>query len=144
MTIFLEVPQAPIGGHVLVVAQLGEGLPYADQVPQHITIVVRSLVLHDRGNALEAHARVNVAVWQLRHRTVLLTVVLREDEVPELKVAISVVARLHARKLRSLIEVDLGARAAGARGACCPEVISSRSEERRVGKECRSRWSPYH
>src|SRR2546425_8860522 len=24
------------------------------------------------------------------------------------------------------------------------EVHSSRSEERRVGKECRSRWSPYH
>ena len=23
-------------------------------------------------------------------------------------------------------------------------VTSSRSEERRVGKECRSRWSPYH
>ena len=23
-------------------------------------------------------------------------------------------------------------------------VRSSRSEERRVGKECRSRWSPYH
>ena len=22
--------------------------------------------------------------------------------------------------------------------------ISQRSEERRVGKECRSRWSPYH
>ena len=24
------------------------------------------------------------------------------------------------------------------------DVIASRSEERRVGKECRSRWSPYH
>ena len=24
------------------------------------------------------------------------------------------------------------------------EIISVRSEERRVGKECRSRWSPYH
>ena len=24
------------------------------------------------------------------------------------------------------------------------EQASSRSEERRVGKECRSRWSPYH
>ena len=24
------------------------------------------------------------------------------------------------------------------------EWVSSRSEERRVGKECRSRWSPYH
>ena len=23
-------------------------------------------------------------------------------------------------------------------------VCGSRSEERRVGKECRSRWSPYH
>ena len=23
-------------------------------------------------------------------------------------------------------------------------VVISRSEERRVGKECRSRWSPYH
>ena len=25
-----------------------------------------------------------------------------------------------------------------------PLEASSRSEERRVGKECRSRWSPYH
>ena len=24
------------------------------------------------------------------------------------------------------------------------EKMSHRSEERRVGKECRSRWSPYH
>ena len=24
------------------------------------------------------------------------------------------------------------------------EILSMRSEERRVGKECRSRWSPYH
>ena len=24
------------------------------------------------------------------------------------------------------------------------KVINVRSEERRVGKECRSRWSPYH
>ena len=26
----------------------------------------------------------------------------------------------------------------------CAEVERMRSEERRVGKECRSRWSPYH
>src|SRR2546423_13227584 len=24
------------------------------------------------------------------------------------------------------------------------QIVSIRSEERRVGKECRSRWSPYH
>ena len=29
--------------------------------------------------------------------------------------------------------------------ACEEEFgVSARSEERRVGKECRSRWSPYH
>ena len=27
--------------------------------------------------------------------------------------------------------------------ACVPQLLK-RSEERRVGKECRSRWSPYH
>ena len=26
----------------------------------------------------------------------------------------------------------------------CPVILTTRSEERRVGKECRSRWSPYH
>src|SRR5258707_10014187 len=26
----------------------------------------------------------------------------------------------------------------------CKVVFLTRSEERRVGKECRSRWSPYH
>src|SRR3989475_10632886 len=29
-------------------------------------------------------------------------------------------------------------------GAGMPTPILARSEERRVGKECRSRWSPYH
>ena len=30
------------------------------------------------------------------------------------------------------------------RGAPNAKGASTRSEERRVGKECRSRWSPYH
>ena len=36
--------------------------------------------------------------------------------------------------------------AAGAAGAAAEEKteFDVRSEERRVGKECRSRWSPYH
>src|SRR6266566_5579042 len=32
----------------------------------------------------------------------------------------------------------------GARRSTPPPGRASRSEERRVGKECRSRWSPYH
>ena len=36
-------------------------------------------------------------------------------------------------------------KAAGAgEGDDYEEIIYERSEERRVGKECRSRWSPYH
>ena len=38
--------------------------------------------------------------------------------------------------------------AAAARMECACEKstleVQTRSEERRVGKECRSRWSPYH
>ena len=30
------------------------------------------------------------------------------------------------------------------KGSPTIEYTQSRSEERRVGKECRSRWSPYH
>jgi len=33
---------------------------------------------------------------------------------------------------------------AGSRGPVGPAGPEGRSEERRVGKECRSRWSPYH
>ena len=32
----------------------------------------------------------------------------------------------------------------GKRGLAAAARIAARSEERRVGKECRSRWSPYH
>src|SRR3989440_8501186 len=39
------------------------------------------------------------------------------------------------------VEVHLNARRIGNRWF---EEDASRSEERRVGKECRSRWSPYH
>ena len=41
--------------------------------------------------------------------------------------------RAAARILNRTIEQEWG-----------QDLIRSRSEERRVGKECRSRWSPYH
>ena len=37
-----------------------------------------------------------------------------------------------------------GAAAATAVTALVSKSVGARSEERRVGKECRSRWSPYH
>src|SRR3989441_1125764 len=40
--------------------------------------------------------------------------------------------------------VDLAGIAKGERGGLEIKEFRNRSEERRVGKECRSRWSPYH
>src|SRR5256886_14559794 len=53
-----------------------------------------------------------------------------------------------ARALKvSQRQVDAGAKAVSEqepRVECQRAVQPTRSEERRVGKECRSRWSPYH
>ena len=115
--------QALVGGSRLVVAHARKALAHTDEGAQDVALVVGALVLHDGRDALEAHARVDVAVRQLRHGAVLLAVVLREDEVPELEVAVTVVAGLLALKLGTQVKVDLGAGAAGAGGAGGPEVV---------------------
>ena len=46
-----------------------------------------------------------------------------------------------------IVKADIGirdGRIAGIGKAGNPDIQPGRSEERRVGKECRSRWSPYH
>src|SRR5687768_17798870 len=48
------------------------------------------------------------------------------------------------KKLNSLDEVDPEIRATFDKLGIPIEEQKMRSEERRVGKECRSRWSPYH
>ena len=52
------------------------------------------------------------------------------------------VVRLTSLALLAALVVVLQTVASGIRIG--PVPISLRSEERRVGKECRSRWSPYH
>ena len=53
---------------------------------------------------------------------------------------LSKLSNINRRKFLKLTGiVVLATSVAGALGGC-----SGRSEERRVGKECRSRWSPYH
>src|SRR5256885_8274848 len=46
-------------------------------------------------------------------------------------------ARVHRAANDRHVDADI------ARERCC-DGLEVRSEERRVGKECRSRWSPYH
>src|SRR2546429_7895305 len=48
-----------------------------------------------------------------------------------------------ATQERTVLEEVTRARASASSIQLTPEALN-RSEERRVGKECRSRWSPYH
>ena len=53
----------------------------------------------------------------------------------------------HIGNFRSFLMADLLRRACDQRGYKTTQIMNItdvRSEERRVGKECRSRWSPYH
>ena len=118
------------GGAGVLVSDVGlarDLLAQGDEALHEVTVIVGALVLHDAGHALEAHARVEVAVGQLGHRTVLLAVELGEDEVPELEEAVAVAAGLAvglaAADLLALVVVDLGAGSAGAGGAGGPEVV---------------------
>src|SRR3989442_16044099 len=47
---------------------------------------------------------------------------------------------LEETKIGEIIHKTLG----NSNGSKDPKQYEERSEERRVGKECRSRWSPYH
>ena len=110
-----------------VIGLAADLLTELDEVLHQIAVVVSSLVLHNSGHALQAHACIEVAMRQLRHGAVLLAVVLGKDEVPELQEAVAVTAGLAGRAtatdLLAHVKVDLGARAAGAGGTSCPEVI---------------------
>ena len=118
---------AGAGVIVGVIGLAADLLTELDEVLHQIAVVVGGLVLHDGGHALQAHARIEVAVRQLRHGAVLLAVVLGKHEVPELKEAVAVAAGLAvgaaATDLLAHVKVDLGARTAGAGGASGPEVV---------------------
>ena len=110
-----------------VIGLAADLLAQLDEMLHQVAVVIGGLVLHDGGHALQAHARIEVAVRQLRHGAVLLTVVLGKHKVPELKEAVAVAARLAvgaaAADLLAHVKVDLGARTAGAGGASGPEVV---------------------
>ena len=50
------------------------------------------------------------------------------------------IVKARDERLKTALKANMAKRKAQAQG----RALTSRSEERRVGKECRSRWSPYH
>src|SRR3982751_1229831 len=86
-----------------------------------------------------------------------ITVVLRDKGQPERTEAIRMICGVTEHEYERQIlfrtfqgSVNIGPRAIQSAAAMlrfvhsAPGAIGYRSEERRVGKECRSRWSPYH
>ncbi len=60
---------------------------------------------------------------KLRQRTIFLAIKLSKDEVPELKVTVTIVSRSFSLKLRTLVKVNLGARTTRTGWTSCPEVV---------------------
>ncbi len=85
-------------------------------------------ILHNTGKALKAHARIYIRMRHRRIVAVAVAVKLRENNIPELDVAVAVAAytarRLVAAVLRSAVEVYLRAWAARAR-TMLPKIILS-------------------
>src|SRR3712207_9440008 len=84
-------------------------------------------------------------------RSVLLTVVaVYRMNVRLFRTTETALAGLRARAFRHVHDLSVLHQQGQRRGSLVSRVtsdvdqLSTRSEERRVGKECRSRWSPYH
>src|SRR3989449_9135681 len=66
------------------------------------------------------------------------------------RAALATVVRVRGSAYRhegaKLVVAEDGSTAGNVSGGCLEQDVRevARSEERRVGKECRSRWSPYH
>jgi hypothetical protein len=124
-TVVGEDPKRPGGREVLAVALAAQLLAELDERPEVVGLEHRFHVLEDRRHALEPHAGVDVLHRQLRQRAVPLELVLHEHEVPELEEPLGVVTgAVGVRPERvAPVEVELGARAAGAGRAGLPEVV---------------------
>src|SRR6266404_93970 len=92
-----------------------------------------------RGDSLEAHWRLTTAPSRTPDEwAAALTSYLAQEGRSTQEVRAAVVASVVPPVTQGLCEAV--ERATTVR----PVVVDGRSEERRVGKECRSRWSPYH
>ena len=100
-----------------------------DHRGEDIGIIVRRLPLHSHTETLEAHPRIDDALRQWLERAIGLTVVLHEDEVPDLDdLGVTLVDQREAIDgftlfVRADVDMDLRARTARALITHLPEVV---------------------
>ena len=103
--------------------QLRRGL---DQRLKQVDLVIAVHALQHRGNALQAHARVHGGFGQGRHTPLGVALELHKDQIPDLDIAIEIVARHARRGARhpgAVVIEHLRAGPAGAGIAHLPEVV---------------------
>src|SRR5256884_5132231 len=113
--------------------------------PLHIDAIVEGSVIRDAGR-IRVHAQLIRAATDEHFWSEIYDRELRDVLALQSEVAQSI-----ARKVEITLTGEEHAMLTAARSVS-PDVYESylkgrfnkRSEERRVGKECRSRWSPYH
>ena len=69
---------------------------------------------------------------------------LDRDSVTSEKAFSAIIADFEARRTDILVGTQMITKGFDFAGVSLVGILNARSEERRVGKECRSRWSPYH
>ena len=118
--------QGDIFGLILAVLNICHfGCIFDDRI-QEVGLKVRALVLHDRGQTLEAAAGIDILMSKVLIGTIFLAIILREYQIPDLKETVAITAysagRLAAAAVFTEIDVDLRVRAAWARSDF-PEVV---------------------
>ena len=145
-----------------VVAERGEGLKNPNIASGNVEIVVENLEILNRAETLpiQPFAEENQAGEDLRFKYRYLD--LRRPKMQQmLKKRAEMYQRMHQyMDDRDFIEIQtpilansspegardflIPSRLQEGKFYALPQAPTTRSEERRVGKECRSRWSPYH
>ncbi|MNJ33077.1 hypothetical protein D3C77_277560 [compost metagenome] len=111
---------------LLFVGAANGGGRSAEQVAEQVDLVVRVHMLHDRTDALQAHAGIHRRCWQRVQHAIGSTVELHENVVPDLDVTVTVFFRRAgwaAPDVRAVVIEDLGARAARTGITHGPEVV---------------------
>ena len=114
--------------HLMALAVVGAGqlAHLVGDVHDRVHIEEGLHILADNGQALQAHAGVDVLLLEFGIVVLAVVVKLGEDVVPHLDIAVAVAAhrtgRLAAAVLLAAVIIDLGAGAAGT-GAMLPEVV---------------------
>ncbi len=97
-----------------------------DEVAEQIDFVIRMHALHDGGDALEPHSRVDRGLRKRRQHALSRTIELHEHEIPDLDPAVSVrtgATRRSAGDTGAVVIEDLAAGAARTGFAHLPEVV---------------------